>query len=70
VSGEGRRPVLGVGQSVERRDAATGGAGDRRDTGDAGMTVDPDRATTALTLRAAPVLDAPYAEAIAEDVEE
>jgi hypothetical protein len=34
------------------------------------MTVDPDRAAAALTLRAASVLGAADAEAIAEDVEE
>jgi len=70
VSGEGARPLLGVGQAVERRQPPPGDTSDGRDTGDAGVTVDPDRAAAALTLRAAPVLGAPDAEAVAQDVEE
>jgi hypothetical protein len=34
------------------------------------MTIDPDRAAPALALRAASVLGAPDAEALAQDVEE
>jgi hypothetical protein len=70
VGGEGVRPLLGVGQPVERGQPPAGGAGDRRDTGDPRMTIDPDRAAPALALRAASVLGAPDAEALAQDVEE
>jgi hypothetical protein len=70
VRGEGRGPPRGVGQAVECRQPPPGGASDRRDTGDAGMTVDPHRAAAALALWAAPVLGAAHAEVVAQDVEE
>ena len=68
--GELRRPRIGAGEAVERRDVAPGDAGDRRHTGDARLTVDPDRAATALPLGAATVLRRARTEAVAEDLEE
>jgi hypothetical protein len=70
VGGERVRPLLGVGKSGERRHPPPRGPGDRRDARDPRVAVDPDRAAAALALRAAPVLGAAYAQAVAQDFEE
>jgi hypothetical protein len=48
---------------------APGDTPDGRHAGDAGRPVDPDRATSALTLRAAAVLDGAAAEFLSQRIE-
>jgi hypothetical protein len=70
VGGEALRPLIGGGQSVERRDGTTGDPGDGRDAGDTGMAVDPDGAAAALPLGAAAVLRRTRPEPVAQDLQE
>ncbi len=55
--------------SLERGDPAPGDAPDGRHAGDAGRPVDPDRAASALALRAAAVLDGATAEFFSQRIE-
>jgi hypothetical protein len=68
---EGGRPALAqlTGRSLEGGDLAPGDATDGRHTGDAGRSIDPHRATSALTLRATAVLDGAAAEFFTQRVE-
>ena len=57
-------------RSLEGGDLTPGDAADGRHAGDAGRPVDPHRAASALTLRAAAVLDGAAAEFLAQRVQE
>ncbi len=69
---QGLRPRLphGIRQSVERGDFPAVEASGRGDAGDAWGPVDPHRAASALALGAAPVLERPEPEFLAQDLEQ
>jgi hypothetical protein len=60
----------GNGQAVERCHLATCHSAGRSDAGHPGTAVDEDSAAPTLSLRAAPILHRPHAQAITEDLEQ
>jgi hypothetical protein len=68
--GVGPPGALLFGQSFEGRDGSPGDASNGRDAGDPRITVNPDRAAPALTLRAASVFQGATPQLVAQCVEQ